>query len=147
MSSSSSKQSKMKGKNVSHISKVDFFDGKALHRILKMVGVVKPPDTSLPILRKAVLVTYSPKTLQLYCQFLSPGSYIEDEKKVDLINLILEKLESNKTHSNSIPTTPPPVKKTPQKSLPSTVTANHSPQILVLLLPNPPPSLLQLPRR
>ena len=116
MSSSSSKQSKMKGENVSHISKVDFFDVEALHRILKTAGVVKPPGSSLADLRKAVLVTYSPKTLQLYCQFLSPGSFIEDEKKVDLVNLILAKLYDNKTRSNSIPTTPHPVRKTPQKS-------------------------------
>ncbi len=84
----------MKGKNIKRISDVDFLNKEALLGMLKTAGVVKPPGTLLPDLQKALLVTYSPKTLQLYCQHLSPGSYIEDKKKVDIVNLILAKLKS-----------------------------------------------------
>jgi hypothetical protein len=93
MSALSPKQGKVKGENIKLIHKVNFFQKDELIQVMKKAGVVKSPTTALPDLQKAVLNIYSPKTLQMFCQFLSPGLFIEDDKKGNIVNIILSKFE------------------------------------------------------
>eukprot|EP00804_Cyclotella_cryptica_P021592 CCRYP_005882-RC/>CCRYP_005882-RC protein AED:0.38 eAED:0.38 QI:198/1/1/1/0/0.5/2/160/628 len=106
MSQTGTKKTTMKGETVKRISEIDFSNGTALIQLLGSAGVVKKPGTPLKDLQRATLTMYSPKTLQLYCQYLSPESFIEDDKKADLVTLLLQKLEAPGTVPRSIPTTP-----------------------------------------
>ena len=96
----------MKGENIMRINDVKFSDADSVQQLLKLAGVVKKPGTSLVDLQKASLNLYSPKTLQLYCQFLSPGSYIEEDKKSQLIDLILQRLSDSNVNRNAVLATP-----------------------------------------
>jgi hypothetical protein len=96
----------MKGENIMRINDVKFSDVDSVQQLLKLAGVVKKPGTSLVDLQKASLNLYSPKTLQLYCQFLSPGSYIEEDKKIQLIDLILQRLSDSNVNRNAVVATP-----------------------------------------
>jgi hypothetical protein len=107
---SASKQGKVKVESIKQIHQVDFTTKEELFRVLRQSGIVKPPTALLPDLQKAVLNLYSPKTLQMFCQFLSPGLFIEDDKKSNIVSTILAKLKLSDEMPLAVPTTPSPKK-------------------------------------
>ncbi len=107
----STKTPKMQGENLKSISEVDFSDPKALIRLLGSAGIIKNPGTKLSDLQRASLNLYSPTTLRGYCQYLS-STFVSTEKKVDLVNMLLDTLTNVSGKTTDFPTPPSPIKST-----------------------------------
>lgn len=119
MSVPNTKGNRIKGENIMQLDDVDFYDAIALKKVLTTAGVIKSPGASLEDIQKAVLNLYSPRPLQSFCQYLSPDCLIHEEKKNDLIPIILQRLAERYINQDAALVTP--VKSFSSKKLPPSI--------------------------